>query len=64
HIERTALASIPICDFIALVGAREVRGTVAGLDFELGAQVLTGLRQFAAEMIPRLTATSGAACHR
>ncbi len=60
HIERTASASIPICDFIALVSAREVRGTVAGLDFELGEHVLTGLGQFAAEM----TATSRAACGR
>ncbi len=52
HIERTATAFIPICDFLALVSARNVHGTVAGLDFDLNDGVVSGLRQFAAKMNP------------
>lgn len=50
HIERTATAWIPICDFLVLVHGRSVHGTVAGLEFELNEDVVAGLRQFAAEM--------------
>jgi hypothetical protein len=50
HIERTATASIPICDFLALVNTRNVRGTVAGLEFDLNDGVVSGLRRFAAQM--------------
>lgn len=52
HIERTATALIPICDFLALVSARNVHGTVAGLDFDLNDGVVSGLRQFVAKMNP------------
>jgi hypothetical protein len=50
HIERTATAWIPICDFLGLVSARNVHGTVAGLEFDLNDGVVSGLRQFAAKM--------------
>ena len=50
HIERTANATIPICDFLALVNSRSVHGTVAGLEFDLNEGVVSGLRRFAAQM--------------
>jgi hypothetical protein len=52
HVERTATAMIPICEFMALVNATNVHGTVAGLDFELSKGVVSGLREFAAQMAP------------
>jgi hypothetical protein len=54
HIERTATAWIPVCEFIAIVDARIVHGTVADLDFDLNEDVISGLRQFAAKMAPSL----------
>jgi hypothetical protein len=62
HIERTATAWIPICDFLALVYARNVHGTVAGLDFDLNESVISGLRQFAAEMNPSAAVRDGVSC--
>jgi hypothetical protein len=50
RIQRAATASLSLCDFLRLVNARELRGTVAGLDFHAGDEVLAGLRQFVAEM--------------
>ncbi len=50
HIERTATATIPICDFLALVNVRSVHGTVAGLEFDLNEGIVSGLRRFAAQM--------------
>lgn len=58
RIERTATAWIPICDFLALVRGKNVSGTVAGLDFELNEGVISGLRQFAADMAPGSVAPS------
>ena len=52
HIARTATASIPICDFLTLVTARNVQGTAAGLDFRLDEAVVSGLRAFAEKMNP------------
>ncbi|MDP9278447.1 MAG: hypothetical protein M3P00_03430 [Gemmatimonadota bacterium] len=52
HIARTATASIPICDFLTIVSARNVQGTAAGLDFDLDEAVVSGLRAFAAKMNP------------
>lgn len=52
HIARSATASIPICDFLTLVSARNVQGTAAGLDFRLDEPVVSGLRAFAAKMNP------------
>lgn len=63
HIERTATALIPICDFLALVYTRNVRGTVAGLDFDLNDGVVSGLRAFAAQMNPNTAARDGIKCH-
>jgi hypothetical protein len=62
HIERTATALIPICDFLALVYTRNVRGTVAGLDFDLNDGVVSGLRAFAAQMNPSTAARDGINC--
>jgi hypothetical protein len=62
HIERTATAFIPICDFLALVSARNVHGTVAGLDFDLNDGVVSGLRQFAAKMTPEAAAQDRTNC--
>lgn len=62
HIERTATASIPICDFLALIYARDVHGTVAGLDFDLNDGVVSGLRAFAAQMSPNAAARDGINC--
>ena len=62
HIERTATASIPICDFMALVNGKDVHGTVAGLSFQLSEDVLAGLRQFASEMTPDAAARTSIMC--
>ena len=52
HIARTATASIPICDFLTLLNARNIQGTAAGLEFVLDETVVSGLRAFAAKMNP------------
>ena len=62
HIERTATAWIPICDFLALVYAKDVHGTVAGLDFDLNEHVISGLREFAATMNPSTAVRDGTNC--
>jgi len=62
HVERTATAMIPICEFMSLVNATNVHGTVAGLDFELSKGVVTGLREFAAEMAPGVAAQADLNC--
>jgi hypothetical protein len=62
HIERTATAWIPICDFLALVYAKGVHGTVAGLDFDLNERVISGLREFAATMNPSGAVRDGINC--
>jgi hypothetical protein len=70
HIERTATARIPVCEFLSLVNQRSVRGTVAGLSFELSGDALSGLRRFAAEIKPSAAAMdaepggSGSNCPR
>jgi hypothetical protein len=62
HVERTATAMIPICEFMALVNATNVHGTAAGLDFELSKGVVSGLREFAAEMAPGVAAQADLNC--
>jgi hypothetical protein len=52
HVSRKATALFSICEFLSLIDQREVQGTVAGLDFTLNRRVLTGLRLFAAQMLP------------
>ena len=52
HVQRRATAQIPICEFLILASGRDVRGTVAGLTFDMSEDVLEGLRRFAAEMAP------------
>lgn len=64
HIERTATAWIRLCDFLSIVNGRDVRGTVAGLDFDVSDEVLAGMRQFTAEMSLGVTEFSKASCPR
>jgi hypothetical protein len=62
HIERTATALIPICDFLDLLHGKSVSGTVAGLEFDLNEGVVSGLRQFAAKMPPASLASASVEC--
>jgi hypothetical protein len=62
HVERTATAMIPICEFLSLVNATNVHGTVAGLDFDLSKGVVSGLREFAAQMAPGVSAQAVGNC--
>jgi hypothetical protein len=61
HIERTATAWIPVCDFFILVQGTTAHGTVAGVEFDLNERVVSGLRQFAATMASAATMPSGSA---
>jgi hypothetical protein len=62
HVERTATAVIPTCEFLAIVNATNVHGTVAGVDFDLSKGVVSGLRAFAAEMAPGVAARADLNC--
>lgn len=62
HVERTATAMIPICEFLAIVNATSVHGTVAGVDFDLSKGVVSGLREFAAQMAPGVAAREDLHC--
>jgi hypothetical protein len=62
HVERTATAMIPTCEFLAIVNATNVHGTVAGLDFELSKGVVSGLREFAGQMAPGVAAQEDLHC--
>ena len=50
HIRRRATARLSTCEFLALIGQHEIRGTVAGLDFTIDPEVVAGLNRFASEM--------------
>ena len=50
HIERTATARVSTCAFLALLAEKSMRGTVAGLEFEINEDVMAGLREFAGGM--------------
>ena len=52
HIRRRATAWFSTCEFLSLINQREIRGTVAGLDFTVNPEVVTGLNLFAAKMLP------------
>jgi hypothetical protein len=52
HIKRRATAWFSTCEFLSLINQREIRGTVAGLDFTVNPEVVTGLNLFAAKMLP------------
>jgi hypothetical protein len=52
RVRRRATTWLSACDFLSLIDQPEVRGTVAGLDFFLNREVVTGLRMFAAKMLP------------
>ena len=52
HISRKATAWFPICEFLSLIDQPEIQGTVGGLDFSVNRPVVTGLRLFAAQMLP------------
>jgi hypothetical protein len=62
HVHRRATARIPICEFLILANGRDVRGTVAGLAFDMSDEVLGGLRRFAAEMATLTSGPSRPAC--
>lgn len=63
HIHRTATVRVSICAFLALVVAKDVHGTAAGLGFELDEDVIAGLREFAAGMAPTTAAQASVSCH-
>jgi hypothetical protein len=50
RVELSGTASLSLCDFLRVVRAHELRGTVAELDFHASDEVLAGLREFVAEM--------------
>lgn len=50
HIQRTATVRLSTCAFLALLAEKNMRGTVAGLEFEINEDVMAGLREFAAGM--------------
>ena len=52
HITRRATALLSICEFLSLLDREVVDGTVAGVAFTLNHKVVTGLKVFAAEMLP------------
>ncbi len=52
RVRRKATAWFSICEFLALIDQREIRGTVAGLDFTLNPAVVAGLNRFASGMLP------------
>jgi hypothetical protein len=62
HVQRRATAWIPICEFLVLVNGRVIRGTVAGVAFDMSDEVLGGLRRFAAEMALLASGSSRPAC--
>jgi len=62
HITRRSAAWFPICEFLSLIEQPTVEGTVAGLDFTLNHKVVTGLKLFAAEMLPDVVQDRSVAC--
>lgn len=63
HIHRTATVRVSICAFLALVAAKDVHGTAAGLGFELDEDAIAGLREFAAGMAPTTAVPASLSCH-
>ncbi len=62
YTRRTATVRLSTCDFLALINGKNVRGTVAGLDFDLSEEVISRLRQFATEMAPSAAPRGGFGC--
>ena len=62
HIQRSATVRVSTCAFLALLAAKDLHGTAAGLDFELNEDVIAGLREFAAGMAPNTAAPASVAC--
>ena len=58
HVQRTATVRLSTCAFLALLAEKNIRGTVAGLEFEINEDVMAGLREFAAGM-----ASQAQRCH-
>lgn len=52
HVKRRATTWLSTCEFLSLINQREIRGTVAGLEFTLNHDVVAGLNLFAARMLP------------
>lgn len=50
RIQRTATVRLSTCAFFALLAEKNIRGTVAGLEFEINEDVMAGLREFASGM--------------
>jgi hypothetical protein len=62
HVTRNAMLRVSVCAFFGLIAGKELRGTAAGLPFELNEDVITGLREFAAGMSSDTAASNGASC--
>ncbi|HEX6626649.1 MAG TPA: hypothetical protein VF105_01725 [Gemmatimonadaceae bacterium] len=62
QITRTATSLLTMCEFLALISEDDVKGTVAGLDFELDRRVIAGLREFASQMKPNEVGTASVSC--
>lgn len=52
HVRLKATSWLAGCEFLSMIDEREIRGTVAGVDFTLNHEVVTGLKVLAAEMLP------------
>lgn len=52
HVRQRATSWFSSCEFLSMIDEREIRGTVAGVDFSLNHDVVTGLKLLAAEMLP------------
>lgn len=62
QITRAATSFLSICEFLELISEDDVKGTVAGLDFELNHRVIAGLREFASQMKPNEVGTASVSC--
>lgn len=52
HVKRRATSWVSSCEFLSMLDEKEIRGAIAGQDFILDRDVVTGLRLFAAGMLP------------
>jgi hypothetical protein len=62
HVTRNATVLVSACAFVGLIAGKELRGTAAGLPFELNEDVIAGLREFAAGMSSDTAASNGVSC--
>ena len=52
HVKRKATSWFSSCEFLSMLDEHEIRGTVAGQNFTLDREVVTGLKLLAAGMLP------------